>query len=361
MNYDRLERILLFIILIFAGSVYLYTVAPTVSFWDCGEFIACAYTLGIPHPPGTPLYVVIGRVWLMVIGPIAGIFSKEIAWHMNLIAITFTLLSAFLFYRLLLKVFRLWSKEGDRLTQILVAFATTLLVSFFYTVWGNAIETEVYTASTFVFLLVNYIVLLWYESVINGQPKNKYLLLSFYLIFLSTGIHLTPFLLFLPIYVFIFIVERRYLKDWLLLLLGLFQMIFFFLLFIAPENLYTPSIILLAIILILGIILPTNNPRKYPNSVFFWSGIMLVIIGISSELYLPIRSRRLTELYKDKNAQERYLKGENIAPRINECEPGASFKAFDDALHRRQYGPQYLLPRKTQEKTGYSAVSYTHL
>lgn len=357
MNYDRLERILLLIILIFAGGIYLYTVAPTLSFWDCGEFIASAYTLAIPHPPGTPLYVFLGRVWLIIIGPLAGLFSKEIAWHMNLIAITFTLLSAFIFYRLLLRIFRLWStKEEDRFTQILVASGTTIMVCFFYTVWGNAVETEVYAAATFVFLLVNYIVLLWYESVKNGQPKNKYLLLSFYLIFLSTGIHLTPFLIFIPVYLFIFIVERRFLKDRLLLLLGLFQIVFFFLLFIAPEGLYKISIIIMGIILLAGIFLPLYNPNKYSNWLFFWSGVALVIIGISTELYLPIRSKRLTELYKDKNAQERYLKGENIAPRINECDPGASFKAFDDALHRRQYGPQYLLPRKTQEKTGYSVI-----
>ncbi len=356
MDNTKLKNILLLILLIIIGGVYLYTVAPTASFWDCGEFIASAYTLGVPHPPGTPFYVILSRVWLMIIGIPAGLFSKEIAWHMNLIAITFTLLSAFIFYRLLLRIFRLWSKDENCLTQILVAFGTTLLICFFYTVWENAVETEVYAAATFVFLLINYITLRWYESVKKGEPKNNYLLLSFYLIFLSTGIHLTPFLISVPIYVFIFIVERRYLKDWLLLLLGLFQVIFFFLLFIAQENLYTLSVILLIIILLGGIVLPLNNPKKYRHWLFFWSGVLLVIIGISTELYLPIRSRKLTELYKDKTAQERYLKGENIAPRINECEPGASFKAFDDALHRRQYGPQYLLPRKTQEKTGYSVI-----
>ncbi|MEO0184259.1 MAG: DUF2723 domain-containing protein [candidate division WOR-3 bacterium] len=358
MDYQKLEKILLCVILIFAGIVYFYTVAPTLSFWDCGEFIASSYTLAVPHPPGTPFYVILGRVWLMVIGLFAAILpiSKEVAWHMNLIAITFSLLSAVLFYRLLLKIFKLWSKDEDRLTQILVAFGTTLMVCFFYTFWGNAIETEVYAAATFVFLLINYLVLLWYESLKNGQAKNGYLLLSFYLIFLSSGIHLTPFLIFIPTYIFIFVVERRYLRDWLLLLFGFFQIVFFLLLFIFPENLYMLGLILLGLILLAGIALPLNNPKKYSHWLFFWSGIVLVIVGISTELYLPIRSKRITELYKDKTAQERYLRGENIAPRINECEPGASFKAFDDALHRRQYGPQYMLPRKTQEKTGYSVI-----
>ncbi|MEO0206442.1 MAG: DUF2723 domain-containing protein, partial [candidate division WOR-3 bacterium] len=249
MDYQKLEKILLYVILIFAGIVYFYTVAPTLSFWDCGEFIASSYTLAVPHPPGTPFYVILGRVWLMVIGLFAAILpiSKEVAWHMNLIAITFSLLSAVLFYRLLLKIFKLWSKDEDRLTQILVAFGTTLMVCFFYTFWGNAIETEVYAAATFVFLLINYLVLLWYESLKNGQAKNGYLLLSFYLIFLSSGIHLTPFLIFIPTYIFIFVVERRYLRDWLLLLFGFFQIVFFLLLFIFPENLYMLGLILLGL------------------------------------------------------------------------------------------------------------------
>uniref|UniRef100_A0A7C4TAU2 DUF2723 domain-containing protein n=1 Tax=candidate division WOR-3 bacterium TaxID=2052148 RepID=A0A7C4TAU2_UNCW3 len=358
MNYKKLEKILLYVILIFSGGIYLWTVAPTLSFWDCGEFIASAYTLAVPHPPGTPFYVLFGRVWLMFIGLFAAVLpiSKEVAWHMNLLGVTCTIFIVFLVYRLLLKIFNLWSKENNQLTKILVAFGTTMMISFFYTIWENAVETEVYAAATLVFLLINYLVVLWYESVKNGNPRNSFLLFSFYLIFLSTGIHLTPFLIFIPIYVFIFVVERRYRKDPLLILLALFQIIFFPLLFLVPESFYTLGLILLGLILLAGIVLPLNNPGKYRNWRFFWIGILAIVVGISTELYLPLRSRKLTELYKDKKIAERYLKGENIAPRINECEPGESFAAFDGVLHRSQYGPQYLLPRKTQEQTGYSVI-----
>ena len=61
MNYKKLENILLYILLAVVTVVYLYTVSPTLSFWDCGEFIASAHTLAVPHPPGTPFYVVLGR------------------------------------------------------------------------------------------------------------------------------------------------------------------------------------------------------------------------------------------------------------------------------------------------------------
>jgi len=358
MDYKRLENFLLYILLVVVGVVYLWTVAPTLSFWDCGEFISAAYTLAIPHPPGTPFYVFFGRVWLMIFAVISKILpiSKEVAWHMNLLGVAFSVSSVFLLYKILLKIFRMWQKDGNQLTIILTSFATCLGVSFFYTYWGNAIETEVYAAATFVFLLINYLALLWYESVKQGNPKDRYILFAFYLIFLSSGIHLTPFLLVIPLYIFIFIVQPHYLKDVFLWFLGVFQLVFFSLTFLLSQTLYTPAIIILGLILFIGIVLPLNNPQKYRNWRFFWAGILLVILGVSTELYLPIRSKNVTKLYKDKNAAAQYLAGKNIAPRINECEPGRDFASFNNVLHRSQYGPTRLIPRQTQDQTGYNLI-----
>jgi tetratricopeptide (TPR) repeat protein len=357
-NYKKLENTLLYFLLAIVSIVYLYTVAPTLSFWDCGEFIASAHTLAIPHPPGTPFYVVLGRVWLLMVGVFASILpiSKEVAWHMNLLGLLFTVLTVFLMYRMLLKIFRMWQKNNNQLTYIIITFGTSLATAFYYTVWGNAIETEVYAAATFVFLLVNYLTILWYESVKAGEPKNKYLLLCIYLIFLSTGIHLTPFLIFFPVYAFIFYVDRRYLKDTLLWLLGVFQVIFFALTFLFPKALYTPAIVILALILLAGILLPMSNVIKYNNWRFFWAGIFLVLIGMSTELYLPIRSRVLDNLYKQEEVADRYYASENMAPRINECDPGEDFAAFNNVLHRAQYGPAKLIPRQTQETTGFGVL-----
>ncbi len=359
MNYKKLENILLYVLLIIIGGVYLYTVAPTLSFWDCGEFIASAYTLAVPHPPGTPFYVFLGRIWLMIVGTLAAVLpiSKEIAWHMNLLGLGFSVLNIFLLYKMVLKIFRIFQKRNSELNNIIVAFATCLGIAFFFTYWRNAIETEVYAAATLVFVLINYLAILWYESIKQGNVKNRYLLLAFYLIFLSTGVHLTPFLIFVPFYVFILIVERRYLKDTLFLLLGVFQFIFFALIFLVPEKMQTPILVLLCLILLTAFILSLNNPKKYKNWRFFWTGIFLIIIGISTELYLPLRAKKLTFLYKDKQVTERYLAGENIAPRINECNPGKDFTAFNNVLHRTQYGPPRLIPRQTQDATGFNLIT----
>jgi len=359
MNHKKLENTLLYILLIIVGGVYLYTVAPTLSFWDCGEFIASAYTLAVPHPPGTPFYVFLGRIWLMVVGLLAAILpiSKEVAWHMNLLGLGFSVITIFLLYKLILKIFRMFQKRSSELNCIVVAFATCLGIAFFFTYWRNAIETEVYAAATFVFVLINYLAVLWYESIKQGTPKNRYLLLAFYLIFLSTGVHLTPFLIYIPFYIFAFVVERRYLRDVLFLLLGIFQLIFFALIFLMPEKMQTPILILAGLILLTSLVLSLNNPGKYKNWRFFWAGIFLIIVGISTELYLPIRAKKLTSLYKDKQVTARYLAGENIAPRINECNPGKDFTAFNNVLHRTQYGPPRLIPRQTQDATGFNLVT----
>lgn len=356
MNLKTLEKILLAAIVVIPGSVYLYTVAPTLSFWDCGEFISSCFTLAVPHPPGTPFFILLGRVWLMFVGAVGTIlpFSREVSWHMNLLGITFTLLSIVLVFKIVLRTLRRWRPELPPGLTLIIAAATGLLLAFTYTFWENALETEVYSAATFFFLLIHYLVFRWYESTRQGEPKNRLLLLAFYLIFLFTGIQLMPFLIFIPLYVFVFVVDRRYLRDHLFILLGLFQLLLFLIIFVVPITTFTVILVLLP--LTTGLVLILNNPRRYANWSFFLIGAALTIVAVTTELYLPVRSRMLNRLYQDPAAQAQYLAGKNIAPRINENEPGDGWLAFNQVLHRSQYGPQRLLPRKTQDETGYNVV-----
>ncbi len=345
----NLKNLFIGAILLYAGVFYFYTVAPTLSFWDCGEFISTAYTLGIPHPPGTPLYVFTGRVWLILLGLVAAILpiSKEVAWHMNLLAVFLSLGTVYLLYIMIIKILSL-TRTGVNMKGIWSTFIAILGVPFYYTVWQNAVETEVYAAASFLFVLINYLVILWYEKTKNGENDNRYLLLVFYLIFLGTGIHLVPFLSLIPIYIFIYCFKPALIKDKLFLLIGIFQIFLFAYMFLLPDTLLTPALILIFAVIGLGMFFSLGNLKFRGNVLFFWIGVILVLIGLSTELYLPLRSRILTEMYQNANIKERYLQGENIASRINMNEPGYSLPAFFGVLHRSQYGVQKLIPRQTQ-------------
>ena len=103
-KYSRVNRILAGVVFLFSFVVYYDTMAPTVSFWDCGEFIATAHTLGVPHPPGSPLFLIIGRIFSMI--P----FNQDIAFRVNLISVLVSALAVMLLYLIIVKVVAHWRK-----------------------------------------------------------------------------------------------------------------------------------------------------------------------------------------------------------------------------------------------------------
>ena len=144
-NEKRFVAVFGALVFLLAVSGYFITVAPTVSFWDCGEFIACSYSMGIPHPPGTPLFVIIGRVVCLLTA-----FIKEVAYRINLISVVANSITVTLCYLIIVRLLRRWFKPEEeenffmKLLPIMGGFTGALFVAFSYTWWFNCVEAEVY-------------------------------------------------------------------------------------------------------------------------------------------------------------------------------------------------------------------------
>jgi hypothetical protein len=174
-----------------ALAVFVLTLAPTVTFWDAGEFIAAAKTLGIPHPPGTPLFVMIAHVWAKLV-PIG-----EFALRTNLLSAILSAVAAGLFFLIAHETVRLSGTGLDvrsaRVLAVLGSGAAALLGAFSFTNWQNSNETEVYTIATFTIAAMSWSAHLWRRA--RGTARApRLLLLIVYLAGVSIGNHLLALL-----------------------------------------------------------------------------------------------------------------------------------------------------------------------
>jgi hypothetical protein len=172
-------------------AVYILTLAPTVTFWDAGEFIAAARTLGIPHPPATPLFVLIAHAWGLLV-PVG-----EWAYRTNLLSALLSAASAGLFFLVVHQSMRGvvegLPEDAARRLRVGGAAAAAILGAFTFTNWQNSNETEVYTVATFTTAAMSWAALLW-RSRRNTDRAPRFLLLIIYLAGISIGNHLLALL-----------------------------------------------------------------------------------------------------------------------------------------------------------------------
>jgi tetratricopeptide (TPR) repeat protein len=189
--------------------VYLATVAPTVSFWDCGEFIACSYILGVPHPPGTPLQVLLGRIFSLL--PL----GREIAYRVNLFSVLSGMLISGFLYLIVVEVIERFRRE-EALPLLIVrhgaGIAAGLIAAFLYSNWSNSVEAEVYSPGTVVMIAAVWLALRWRDRL-SERGSQRILLVIVYLLFLGIGIHLLPLLAFPGILAFVLLIRWKEIAD----------------------------------------------------------------------------------------------------------------------------------------------------
>lgn len=193
--YKLTNNILGWILGILASVVYIMTAEPTVSWWDCGEYTATTFKFLVGHPPGAPTFQLIGNIFSLF----AGGDVTKVAFCMNCMsAICSGMTIMFLFWTITLLGKKLVKKLGEMTpVRIIAIFGSGLVGALAYTFsdtfWFSAVESEVYAMSSFFTALVFWCILKWdeeYENPMDNVNPNRWLVLIFYLVGLSIGVHL---------------------------------------------------------------------------------------------------------------------------------------------------------------------------
>ena len=188
MKNDPLRRIIGAFVFLISFIVLLLTVQVSVSFWDPGEISAASYSLMVPHPPGGPFWLMIGRIFSMI--P----FANDVGFRINLVSVFSGALTVLLLYLIVIRIIEHYKKEkysdfSDKLLTYLSAAVGALALSFCDTFWFNATESNYFALSTLLFALVVWLMMLWLEKY-ETPGNEKYIILMAYIIGIATGVHL---------------------------------------------------------------------------------------------------------------------------------------------------------------------------
>lgn len=205
-KYTLYNNIFGWITFLISAVVYLITIEPTVSFWDCGEFITTSYKFEVGHPPGAPLFMIVGRIFTLFGGPDD---AARLINAMSALASAFTIM--FLFWTIT-HLARKLVVNGENITVaqtisiVSSGFVGALAYTFSDTFWFSAVEGEVYAMSSLMTAVVFWAILKW-ENVADEPNANRWLIFIAYIIGLSIGVHLLN-LLAIPAIVFVYYFKK---------------------------------------------------------------------------------------------------------------------------------------------------------
>ncbi len=331
-NYKLINRVFAGVAFVFSLVIYLKTIAPTVSFWDCGEFITCSYTLGIPHPPGAPFYLLIGRIFTML--PIAA----DIALRVNIISALSSAITVMLTYLIIVRLVRQWRGEPRNSEDMFVLVASGLVgalaFAFTDTFWFNAVEAEVYAISMFFTSIIVWLILVWLEKA-EEPGSERYILIIAYLVGLAIGVHLLMILALPAVFMIVYFkyLDRTGQKISFanLAIFGVITLVIFAVIYPGVVQ-WIPrmagkftlwSLLLLLLVLLVSTFFVIYFKKRIASLALI--SLLLVILGYSTYSMIYIRS--------------------GLDPEIDENDP-ENTKQMVSYLNREQYGTWSTFPRR---------------
>ncbi|MDO9695582.1 MAG: DUF2723 domain-containing protein [Candidatus Latescibacteria bacterium] len=296
-------------IFVFATIVYCLTMSQTLNFWDCGEYITTAHTMGVPHQPGTPLYVLVGRFFDVLLAPLTGTAAA-----VNFMSAFFSALALVFVYLTIQELARRADPDSGWLPHV-GGVVGALFLLFSDTYWTNAIEAEVYGLAAFVIAFLTWLGLKWYD--LRAEPHSDRLLyLVIYLLGLGVGFHLGTLLVYPGFFLLILMARGRRLA--LVDLVGVSVGLGLFLLSTMVKD---------DVVIVGGLVLLLSYAvwRAFGGKPFILIGCGVFLLGLSVHLILLIRA--------------------GLDPALNNTQPD-NFQTLMSVLRREQYPPIDPLVRK---------------
>lgn len=320
-NFNKWNTILGWLAFAVALVTFSLTVEPTMSFWDCGEYIATSAKLEVGHPPGAPLYQMIGAFFAMFAS------SKEtIALMVNMMSVfssAFTVLFMFWSTSILLKKLISSYSELEKNNSIMIlgsSFIASLAFTFSDSFWYNAVEAEVYAMATLLIALLFWLGLRWEEDM-NTTRGNRWLLLISLVVGLSFGVHFMA-LLTIPSIGFLYFFKnykKVSLKNFIIanvviiaVLLFIFKLLLpYTLAFFGKTEIFMVNSLglpfdsgsVFALLLIIAFFyfgLRYTNKKQQPFYNTILLCVLFVLIGFSTWMMLPIRANANTPINENK-------------------------------------------------------------
>ncbi len=377
-TFAKVNRWVGWLVFTLALAVYLFTLEPTASFWDCGEFIAAAYKLQVPHAPGAPLFLLLGRLFSLLAW---GDVTQVAFWINSISALASAFTVLFLFWTITVLARRLILKSETTSTnqQVILIISSgvvgALSFAFSDSFWFSAVEAEVYALSSFFTAFVVWAMLQW-ESSSSPASGYRWLLLIAYMMGLSIGVHLLN-LLAIPAMAFIYY-YRTYSFTWRgaittfiisLLLIGILMTGIITglpsvagaleLFFVNSIGLPFRSGLIIFGLLFFGLLVyGLHRAHQNKNTVIqlFLLSFIFIVVGYSSYLIVPIRSN-YNPLLDENNPEDvlsfiSYLKREQYEQRPLLYGPQYATELID----QKQGQPEYVKGKASYEIADHKIV-----